>query len=284
MEKFFASCPRGLEALLAQDLAAAGVSELKTIAGGVHSSADWPVCYRANLESRIATRVLWRVAHGAYGSEDDIYRLALGAGLAAVVRRRPHDTRLCHRASSPLKSLEFITLRVKDAVCDRFRDDLRAPPERRHAQSRRAHASVPHRARGDALPRHLGRAALSRGHKIAKIEAPLKENLAAGILRLAGWQPGTPLLDPMCGSGTFLIEAAQMSLGDAPGLGRDAGEFGLRAAGEFRRRACGGACAAEAAQRRLEASPLPIWGSDISADAVRARARRTSPMPASTTW
>ena len=75
METFFASCPRGLEQLLVDDLSAAGARDLKPISGGVHFRAEWPVCYRANLHSRIATRILWRVAHAPYRTEDDIYRL-----------------------------------------------------------------------------------------------------------------------------------------------------------------------------------------------------------------
>ena len=77
MENFFASCPRGLEPLLAEDLAVAGVAESRQIPGGVHFVADWPTCYAANLHSRIATRILWRVARGPYAKEDDIYRQAL---------------------------------------------------------------------------------------------------------------------------------------------------------------------------------------------------------------
>lgn len=77
MEKFFASCPRGLEQLLVEDLTAAGVAHVKQIPGGVHFATDWPACYAINLHSRIATRVLWRVAHGRYLKEDDIYRLAI---------------------------------------------------------------------------------------------------------------------------------------------------------------------------------------------------------------
>ena len=77
MEKFFATCPRGLEPLLLEDLTAVGASALKTIPGGVHFSADWPVCYAANLHSRIATRILWRVAHGRYTKEG---RISAGEG------------------------------------------------------------------------------------------------------------------------------------------------------------------------------------------------------------
>ena len=71
MERFFATCPRGLEPLLAEDLTAAGGIEPTPVPGGVHFTGDWPACYAANLHSRIATRILWRVAHGAYAREDE---------------------------------------------------------------------------------------------------------------------------------------------------------------------------------------------------------------------
>ena len=267
MENFFAPCPRGLEGLLAEELTAAGGQDVRAVPGGVSFRGTWEACYRANLESRIATRVLWKLAQGAYGSEEDIYRLALAQDWP---QRFDVDNTLrvyVTAQRSPLKSLEFVALRVKDAVCDRFRDacarrpsvDTRNPDVRVHLFLTANSATLYLDTSGEPL--------YLRGHKIAKIEAPLKENLAAGILRLAGWTPGTPLLDPMCGSGTFLIEAAQMSLADAPGLVRDAGEFGLERLANFDA-ALWRRLRTEAAQRRLEAGPLPIWGSDLAADAV----------------
>ncbi len=224
-------------------------------------------CYRVNLESRIATRVLRKVAQAPYQREEDIYRLALHVSW-------PHHFKVDRTIrvyvtaiKSPLKSLEFITLRVKDAVCDRFRDDTglrpsvntRNPDVRIHLFITATEATLYLDTSGEPL--------YIRGHKIARVEAPLKENLAAGILRLAGWKPGTPLLDPMCGSGTFLLEAAQMSLGDAPGLSRAPGEFGFERLLDFdvalwRR------LTVAAAEKRQSPGKLPIWGSDIAADAV----------------
>mgnify|MGYP000443852161 CR=1 FL=1 len=116
MFKLFATCPRGLEALLAEDLTAVGASDIKGIPGGVHFCADWRTCYAANLHSRIATRILWRVNHGRYAKEDDIYKLALDTAwpswFAAGQTIRVDVTAV----KSPLKSLEFITLRIKDAI------------------------------------------------------------------------------------------------------------------------------------------------------------------------
>lgn len=272
MENFFVPCPRGLEPLLADELTAAGGSHVRPLPGGVGFAGSWEACYRANLESRLGTRVLWRLAQGGYRNEDDIYRLAL-----AVDWPRLFDVNSTFRVyvtaqRSPLKSLEFITLRVKDAVCDRFRAagdqrpnvDTRNPDVRIHLFLTAGEATLYIDTSGEPL--------FQRGHKVAKVGAPLKENLAAGILKLTGWQPGVPLLDPMCGSGSFLIEAAQMSLDDAPGLSREPGEFGFERLASFdaklwRR------LRTEAAERRREAGRLPIWGSDIDADAV-ARTRQ----------
>ncbi|MDR0439414.1 MAG: THUMP domain-containing protein [Candidatus Accumulibacter sp.] len=267
MEKFFATCPRGLESLLSEDIAAVGVADREAAPGGVHFSAGWRDWYALNLHSRSATRVLWQVAHGKYGREDDIYRLALDApwpqwfDAARTLRVDVTAVR------SPLKSLEFITLRIKDAICDRFRADTGARPS---VDTRdpdvRAHGFLT----ADACTLYLdtsGAPLYQRGLRQKTVEAPLKENLAAGILRLAGWRPGTPLLDPMCGSGTFLTEAAQMALDIAPGAsGRG---FAFQRFRNFRLDTW--KTLLDAAQEAEKpARPAQIWGSDISPAAVRA--------------
>lgn len=266
MEKFFASCPRGLETLLAEDLTAAGVKDLKPIPGGVHFAAEWPACYAANLHSRIATRILWRVAHGRYAKEDDIYKLALDTPwptwFAAAQTIRVDVTAI----KSPLKSLEFITLRIKDAVCDRFRADTGKRPS---VDTREPDVRVHGFITADECTLYIdtsGAPLYQRGLRQKTVEAPLKENVAAGILRLSGWQPGTPLLDPMCGSGTFLVEAAQMALDIAPGAGRD---FGFQRLKNFQLKAWKELLDA-AMDAEKPATDAQIYGSDISPVAVRA--------------
>ena len=266
MEKFFASCPRGLEALLAEDLVAAGVKDLKQIPGGVHFAADWPACYAANLRSRIATRILWRVAHGRYAKEDDIYKLALDTAwptwFTAAQTIRVDVTAV----KSPLKSLEFITLRIKDAVCDRFRADVDKRP---NVDTREPDVRVHGFITADECTLYIdtsGAPLYQRGLRQKTVEAPLKENVAAGILRLSGWQPGTPLIDPMCGSGTFLIEAAQMALNIAPGAGR---EFGFQRLKNFQLGAWKTMLDA-AMDAEKPAKFAQIYGSDISPVSVRA--------------
>ena len=266
MEKFFASCPRGLEALLAEDLAAAGVKDSKQIPGGVHFAADWPACYAANLHSRIATRILWRVAHGRYAKEDDIYKLALDTAwptwFAPAQTIRVDVTAV----KSPLKSLEFITLRIKDAICDRFRADTGKRPS---VDTREPEVRIHGFITADQCTLYLdtsGAPLYQRGLRQKTVDAPLKENVAAGILRLSGWQPGMTLLDPMCGSGTFLLEAAQMALNIAPGAGRD---FGFQRLKNFQL-AVWKDLLDEAMDAEKLAAPARIYCSDISPVAARA--------------
>ncbi|MDR2626099.1 MAG: THUMP domain-containing protein [Zoogloeaceae bacterium] len=267
MEHFFAPCPRGLEGLLVEELNAASAQEARAVHGGVAFGGDWACCYRANLHSRLATRILWRIAQAPYGREEDIYRLAL---------QQPWETYFAVDSSfrvqttahhSPLKSVDFITLRVKDALCDRFRAqcgerpnvDTRAPDVR---------VQVFLAERECALYLDTSGAPLwQRGLRHANVEAPLKENLAAGILRLTGWQPGMPLVDPMCGGGTFLLEAACMALSRAPGLERV--RFGFEALRAYRREVWQ-AIRNEALGAVQETRFLQLWASDKDKNAVRA--------------
>jgi putative N6-adenine-specific DNA methylase len=227
-QSFFAPCPRGLEALLAAELSKLGAREAAAVPGGVAFSGSWHTCYRANLWSRLASRVLWRVAEFSYEREDDVYAAAHGVdwpALFAVERTlRVNVT----AQKSPLKSLEFITLRIKDAVCDRFRDALgRRPSIERARPEVRVHAFLEQR-RGALYLDTSGEPLFKRGWRGETVEAPLRENLAAGLVMLSGWTPGKPLLDPMCGGGTLLIEAAAMARGRAPGAKRGFGFEKLR--------------------------------------------------------
>ena len=267
MEKFFATCPRGLEPLLAEDITAAGVTDLKAIPGGVHFIADWPACYTINLHSRIATRVLWRVANGKYAREDDIYKLALDTPWAKWFGAKQTIRVDVVAVKSPLKSLEFITLRIKDAVCDRFRADQGTRPS---VDTREPEVRIHGFLTADECTLYIdtsGAPLYQRGLRQKTVEAPLKEIVAAGILRLSGWQPGTPLLDPMCGSGTFLVEAAQIALNIAPGSGGRS--FGFQRLKNFRLEIWKDLLdAAQDAEK--PAQHAQIYGSDISPVAVRA--------------
>lgn len=221
--RYFATCPRGLEQLLADELTQAGAKAIKPTDGGVSFDGSWAVCYAANLNSRIATRILWQVARGKYLNEEDLFNAAYKLNWPQWFDVK-HDFMVkVTGVKCPLKSLEFATLKIKDAVCDKFRlavgsrpyIDTKTPSVRIHAYL----AAEEYQFYLDTS----GAALYQRGNRGASIEAPLRENLAAGILKLSGWQVGQPLLDPMCGSGTFLLEAAMVALNMAPGIKRSFG-------------------------------------------------------------
>lgn len=266
IENFFAPCPAGLEAALAAELIELGASEVRPGNAGVVFRGPFLLCYAINLRSRIASRVLWRVATQHYRSEEDIYRAAYAVPWpdyfsADLTIRVDLSAIRC-----PLKSLDFVTLRIKDAVCDKFRAIAgKRPNVATREPGMRIHAFLT----ADEVTLYLdtsGEPLFKRGARLKAGEAPLRENLAAGILRLSGWKPGVPLLDPMCGSGTFLIEAAQIALGIAPGVGR---RFGFERLSNFER---------DDWQRLREQSdagqkdiaPLPIYGSDLYGDVLSA--------------
>jgi putative N6-adenine-specific DNA methylase len=267
-EHFFAPCPRGLEALLVDELGALGAVGAASVPGGVAFDGGWAACYAANLHSRLASRVLWRVAEFGYRGENDVYDAARGVNwpdyFAAGRTLRVNVT----AQASPLRSLEFITLRIKDAICDRWRADTGGRPSIERARPDvRVHAFL-EKDRGTLYLDTSGEPLFKRGWRRQAVEAPLRENLAAGILRLTGWTPAEPLLDPMCGGGTLLVEAAAIGLGVAPGAGRPFGFEGLSA---FDARLWQQLKSA-AGERRSKAR-LELYGSDRDGRAVEAATR-----------
>ncbi len=222
-ERFFASCPRGLEAALAGELTTLGARDAQGVDGGVGFAGPLTLAYHVNLESRLASRVLWRVGSGHYRNERDVHALAK----AIDWTQHFHGERTLRvdvaATRSPLTSLEFATLTIKDAIVDRFRDasgirpsiDKRAPDVRVAAHLTADEATFYVDTSGDPL--------FKRGYRRDTEEAPLRENLAAGLIALSGWTPDQPFLDPMCGSGTLAIEAALIAARRAPGLARTFG-------------------------------------------------------------
>jgi len=269
MERFFASCPRGLEGVLGEELQSLSASKLEPVDSGVGFSGPYALCRTVNLISRIASRVLWRVGAARYRSEIDIFNAAKRIPWGQWFG--PQQTIRVDTAAirSPLNSIDIVTLRVKDAVCDVLRKtagsrpdvDTRNPDVRIQVFLTRDEAVFYLDTSGDAL--------FKRGWRGAAGEAPLRENLAAGILKLTGWTADVPLLDPMCGSGTFLIEAALMARGRAPGLGRRFGFENLKnhdpAAWQHERE--------QAAAQENKSIKTDIHGYDRSGDAI-AIARR----------
>ena len=268
-EAYFAPCPRGLEALLAEELKSFGARAPALTAGGVGFSGNWETCYRANLWSRIASRVLWRVGEFEYQSEDDIYAAARALNWFELFDVNRTLRVYVTAQKSPVKSLEFVTLRVKDAVCDRFRDDVgRRPNVERADPDVRVHLFLEEK-RGALYLDTSGEALFKRGWRMDAVEAPLRENLAAGIVMLSGWKPDQPLLDPMCGGATLLCEAAAMARGRAPGLKRSFGFEKLDGfnAGLWKQ-------LREEAARPAQTMPkLTLYGSDSDATALNVARR-----------
>jgi putative N6-adenine-specific DNA methylase len=229
----FLPCPRGLEAALRDEvlaLAAPGATLRpgQPAAGGLPVRGSLHDVMRLNLHCRLASRVLLRVAAGAAADAQQVYLLARG-----VPWERWFDVSQALRVDvtaerSPLESIKFAALRVKDGICDRFRAlagarpdvDTAHPDVRVHLHLREADALFYLDTSGEPL--------FKRGWRSEHGAAPLKEHLAAGLLRLSGWTPQDVLFDPMCGAGTLVIEAAQIAANRAPGLDRAFGFEVLR--------------------------------------------------------
>jgi putative N6-adenine-specific DNA methylase len=265
---FHAACPHGLEESLALELRALGATATPT-RGGVSFEGDLGLAYRANLWSRIASRILLRLAHAPYRNEDELYRITGSIDWSAWFDPRQTLRVDVTGSRSPLRSLNFATLRIKDAIVDFFREragerpsiDTRQPDVRVFAHLDEREASLYLDLSGEPLFKRGWRRRDDKG------EAPLKENLAAGLLALAGWDPTRPLLDPFCGSGTILIEAAQSARGIAPGLSR---RFGFERLLGFDDALWADLRAqAEARMGAARDVPISIHGSDIDPGAIR---------------
>lgn len=270
--QFFATAPRGVNDLLLAELATLGAVELRETPAGVSFRGSLETAYRACLWSRLANRVLLRLAEFEAPDADALY-----AGVRAI----PWEAHLNSEGTLAVSATQqrgamthtqFLAQRVKDGVVDRFRErtgrrpnvQLQAPDLRLHLHLHRTQATLSLDLSGDSLHR--------RGYRLEGGAAPLKENLAATILLRAGWPDianrGGALVDPLCGSGTLLIEAAMMAAGVAPGIFRS--YFGFSGwlqhdAGLWER------LVAEARDAAQSPQPLPpIIGFDADPEAVAA--------------
>ncbi len=256
----FASCLPGLEPLLARELEGLGALEPRPVPGGVGFRGHRRVLHRANLESGVATHVLVRVAGFRAERFEDLER-ELGAipwerwllpGVPRAVRASAHKSRLHHTGALAERAARAIGARLRDA-----------PGEAEDAvpialRLSRDHATVSIDTSGAPLHR--------RGYRVRTTAAPLREDLARALLLASGWDPTTPLVDPVCGSGTIAIEAAGLARGLPPGRLRSFA---------FERTALHDEAAwrevREAAlSRALDRAPAPILASDRDAGAIEA--------------
>jgi putative N6-adenine-specific DNA methylase len=277
----FLPCAAGVETWLAEEVQRVlPQAQVHIGRGGVGVDGDPNDVMALNLESRLAQRVLAEVAAGPYQSEDDLYALARSVDWQQWITPQ-HTLRVdttAHR--SPLRSLNFAALRVKDAVCDHLREatgerpsvDTQQPDLQLVLHLGETHASLYVDTSGESL--------FKRGWREDKGDAPLKETLAAAMLAAAGWR-GTPeeggaLHDPCCGSGTIAIEAAQIACGIAPGLKRRFAFERLLPFADAEMRAQWQRLKSHA-QSRIHASAVPIFASDVAfrmVDFARRNAQR----------
>lgn len=229
--RFFATAAKGTEPLLRDELNELGLPRVRADRGGVHFGAEPRDAYRACLWSRIAQRVLEPLSEFASPDEDALYD-----GVRAIDWRRVLDAEhtLAVRAacrSSRLTHTQYIAQRTKDAVVDQLREhlgarpnvDRRAPDVQLFVHLVKDRATVYLDYSGDSLHEH--------GFRKQQGAAPIKETLAAALVRYSGWDRESPLLDPMCGSGTLLLEAGLWAARRAPGLAR--GNFGFERWADF---------------------------------------------------
>jgi len=217
MPEFLAICPKGCSEALELEIQALGIPSTQKMATGVFFETNWEGCYKVNLHSRLASRVVKPILDFPAYNADDIYN-----------NIRKHDFTKYIDANQTLKidatvkesailDQRFLAMKVKDAIVDQFRDKFGIRPDvdndrpalRVHIQGKKNEYHVSIDTSGDAL--------FMRGYRLEAGEAPLKENLAAALLKVTGWDMQSPLVDPLCGSGTFLIEAAMMAMNIAPG-------------------------------------------------------------------
>lgn len=220
MNSLFASTARGLEELLKTELESLGAADCQVVQGGVHFQGDTRLLYQSLMWSRLASRIMMPLGQCSVYSDLDLY-----LGVQAIPWTEiftPDATFAVHFSglNEEIRNSQYGALKVKDAIVDSFtRKNLPRPNVDRENPDLRinvwlnketAHISLD--LSGEGL--HL------RGYRDGTGMAPIKETLASAIVMRSGWVPGTPLLDPLCGSGTLLIEAAMLATDRAPGLHR----------------------------------------------------------------
>jgi putative N6-adenine-specific DNA methylase len=271
--RLFLPCAAGVEEFLAQEvhqLTGLAGEDLRSSRGGVSVRGSWRDALKLNLHSRLAQRVLVELAHAGYRSENDLY--AIASGVAWEIWFTPRETFKIETTAqhSPLTSLNFATLRIKDAIADRFR--AKAGGVRPSIETQWPDCRVFAHLTTDTCTLYIdtsGEPLFKRGWRQDKGDAPLKETLAAAMLAASGWwNPETgevsaaPLYDPCCGSGTIAIEAAQIARGIPAGSLR---RFGFEKLLPFQSHVWAGlqADAEREAAARSTAAPA-IFGSDVS--------------------
>ena len=261
----FVTCPRGLEAPLSQELEQLKCQDIRAVDGGVACKGGMEQVYRINLHSRTASRVLLRLTKSGYRNEQDIYKAAKNIRWTDWFDLEQTFKVKVEGKRAQVKSLDFVGLKIKDAVCDVFRDACDARPSvGKIRPDIRIHAFIDERDIQIFIDTS-GEALFKRGYRQDTGEAPMRENLAAGLLLLAGYDGTQPFQDPFCGSGTIVIEAAWIATRRAPGLMR---RFGFEKLKNFD--AALWKKLQHEAETQIRPAPAPISGSDNDRYMIRA--------------
>ena len=261
----FVTCPRGLEAPLSQELEQIKCQDIRAVDGGVACKGGMEQVYRINLHSRTASRVLLRLTKSGYRNEQDIYKAAKNIRWTDWFDLEQTFKVKVEGKRAQVKSLDFVGLKIKDAVCDVFRDACDARPSvGKIRPDIRIHAFIDERDIQIFIDTS-GEALFKRGYRQDTGEAPMRENLAAGLLLLAGYDGTQPFQDPFCGSGTIVIEAAWIATRRAPGLMR---RFGFEKLKNFD--AALWKKLQHEAETQIRPAPAAISGSDNDRYMIRA--------------
>lgn len=260
MLEFWALTSKGVEELLADEIRSYQGEVLKVSMGVVRFKADIKTAYTLCLWSRLATRILRLIQSEPVTAESDLYQIASNIDWGQLMSVRQTLAVDCVGKHPKIDNTQYGGMRLKDAIVDQFREETGDRPD-----VDRLNPDVRFQVRLDKQHFHFlldfsGPSLHQRGYRTGQGEAPLKEHLAAALLKRSGWTVGTPLYDPFCGSGTILIEAAQISLNQAPGLARES--FAFERAPGFRAAVWQQLKADAKAQALPAGDTIQFWGTD----------------------
>lgn len=265
MPKLFATCARGLETVLADELRTLGAAEITPGRGGVYFQGDLTLLYKANLWLRTAIRVLWPILEAPVTSPEELYDAVQTIDWSRYLTPEHTLAVDCNVRDSRITHSKYAALKVKDAICDQFvakcgkrpSVNVEEPMVGLNLHIYRDEAVLSLESSGESLHK--------RGYRPILTRAPLNEALAAALVLMTGWHGDTSLVDPLCGSGTLCIEAAWIALRRPPGLTRR--RFGFMGWLNFDI-GLWTALRDEARRQVLTRLPQPIWGHDQRRDAI----------------
>lgn len=267
MAQYYALTARGLGNALEKELRSLGFKDTEAFQGGVLFETDLPGCYTANLKLRTASRVLQPLLRFKAMTNEVLYKNIMSHDWTQYIL--PSQT-LAVEASvrnSEFKDQRFVALKVKDAIVDQFREkfEIRPDVDSKHPDLKvwvrvvENEVLVAIDTSGDPL--------FKRRYRVEDVPAPIKEHVAAALLQMTDWDMNSPLIDPMCGSGTFLIEAAMMAMNAAPGLQKKS--FGFQKLLNYDPGKWNQIVEATLGEEKTEL-PFKFYGYDISRTAVNA--------------